>query len=80
LKSVGSIAVGNFADLVIFNPDTITDKATFEDAHQYAEGVVHVFVNGVQVLNNGNYTGAMPGKMCAWAGVDFGKWPKHDLN
>jgi N-acyl-D-amino-acid deacylase len=78
----GSIAVGNFADIVIFNPDAITDKATFEDAHQYAEGVVHVFVNGVQVLNNGNHTGAMPGKCVrgpGWKASASLLLPKHDL-
>ncbi|MCE7863660.1 MAG: D-aminoacylase [Bacteroidetes bacterium CHB5] len=62
LKKRGSLAVGNYADVVVFDPNTIADKATFEDAHQYAEGVVHVFVNGVQVLHHGNHTGAMPGK------------------
>jgi N-acyl-D-amino-acid deacylase len=62
IKKRGSLAAGNYADIVVFNPDTIIDKATFEDAHQYAEGVVHVFVNGTQVLNNGNHTGAVPGK------------------
>lgn len=62
IENRGSLAVGNFADVVVFNPDAIKDKASFEDAHQYAEGVVHVFVNGVQVLNNGNHTGALPGK------------------
>lgn len=62
LKKRGNLAVGNYADVVVFNPDTIADKATFEDAHQYAEGVAHVFVNGVQVLHNGNHTGAMPGR------------------
>lgn len=62
IQKRGSLAIGNFADVVVFDPNTIQDKATFEDAHQYAEGVVHVFVNGVQVLNNGNHTGAMPGK------------------
>lgn len=62
LKKRGSLAVGNYADVVVFNPGTIADKATFEDAHQYAEGMVHVFVNGVQVLNNGAHTGAKPGR------------------
>lgn len=63
LKKRGNLSVGNYADVVVFNPNTIVDKATFEDAHQYAEGMVHVFVNGVQVLNNGNHTGAMPGRV-----------------
>ncbi|MBX2896486.1 MAG: D-aminoacylase [Cyclobacteriaceae bacterium] len=62
IQKRGRLAVGNFADVVVFDPNAIQDKATFEDAHQYATGVVHVFVNGVHVLNNGNHTGAMPGK------------------
>jgi len=62
LTKRGSIKVGYYADLVVFNAATIKDKATFEDAHQYAEGVIHVFVNGTQVLSNGEHTGAMPGK------------------
>ncbi|MCC6835292.1 MAG: amidohydrolase family protein, partial [Cytophagales bacterium] len=63
LKKRGNLAVGNYADVVVFNPNTVADKATFEDAHQYAEGMVHVFVNGVQVLNSGNHTGALPGRV-----------------
>lgn len=62
LAKRGSLVVGNYADVVLFDPYTIRDKATFDDAHQYAEGVVHVFVNGVQVLDNGVHTGAMPGR------------------
>lgn len=62
LTKRGSLVVGNYADVVLFDPYTIRDKATFDDAHQYAEGVVHVFVNGVQVLDNGGHTGAMPGR------------------
>jgi N-acyl-D-amino-acid deacylase len=52
---------GYYADIVIFNPEKINDKATFEKPHQYAVGVNHVFVNGIQVLNNGEHTGAKPG-------------------
>jgi N-acyl-D-amino-acid deacylase len=62
LKKRGSLTVGNYADVVVFNPGTIADKATFDDPHQYSEGMVHVFVNGVQVLNNGTHTGAHPGR------------------
>ncbi|MBL7862190.1 MAG: D-aminoacylase [Cyclobacteriaceae bacterium] len=62
LSKRGNLAVGNYADVVVFNPGTIADKATFDDPHQYAEGMVHVFVNGVQVLNNGDHTGARPGR------------------
>jgi N-acyl-D-amino-acid deacylase len=58
----GFLRPGYFADIVVFNPSTIQDHATFERPHQYATGVEHVFVNGTQVLRNGNHTGAMPGK------------------
>jgi len=62
LKKRGSLMVGNYADIVVFDPDMVKDMATFEMSHQYAEGIDHVFVNGVQVLNNGNHTGATPGR------------------
>ncbi len=62
LKKRGSLISGNFADIVVFDPEQITDKATFTDPHQYAEGVIHVFVNGKIVLENGQHTGATPGK------------------
>ena len=58
----GSLKVGHYADVVVFDPAQIIDRATFEKPHQYAEGINHVFVNGVQVLNNGAHTGAMPGR------------------
>jgi N-acyl-D-amino-acid deacylase len=54
---------GYFADVVVFNPATIQDHATFENPHQYSTGVEHVFVNGVQVLRNGEHTGAKPGRV-----------------
>lgn len=62
LKKRGQLTKGYFADVVIFDKDKIDDKSTYENPHQYSEGVVHVFVNGVQVLNNGNHTGARPGR------------------
>lgn len=62
LKGRGQLAPGWFADVVIFDKDKIEDKSTYEQPHQYAEGVVHVFVNGVQVLRDGNHTGAKPGR------------------
>lgn len=62
LKKRGKLETGFFADLAIFDPNTIRDKATFEDSHAYADGMVHVFVNGVQVLNHGSHTGAKPGR------------------
>ena len=58
----GSLEPGFFADVVIFDPDTIQDHATFEDPHQYSTGVVHVFVNGQQVLREGEHTGSLPGR------------------
>ena len=58
----GFIKEGMFADVVLFDPATIADRATFEKPHQYAVGVKHVFVNGVQVLRDGEHTGAKPGR------------------
>jgi len=62
LKKRGALKEGYFADIVLFNADTITDNATFEQPHQYATGMVHVLVNGVPVLQNGEHTGAFPGR------------------
>ena len=58
----GFLKEGMFADVVVFDPATITDHATFEKPHQYATGMKHVFVNGVQVITNGEHTGANPGR------------------
>ncbi|HJX82408.1 MAG TPA: amidohydrolase family protein, partial [Candidatus Udaeobacter sp.] len=58
----GLLKEGMFADVVVFDPATIADRATFEKPHQYAVGVKHVFVNGVQVLKDGEHTGAKPGR------------------
>ncbi|HRI79774.1 MAG TPA: amidohydrolase family protein, partial [Cyclobacteriaceae bacterium] len=71
IKKRGSLQTGNFADIVVFDPDKIQDHATFENPHQYATGVNHVFVNGVQVLKNGEHTGAKPGRVVrgpGWSG------------
>ncbi len=62
LKKRGRLQVGHFADVVVFDPEKVNDKATFQDPHQYAEGVIHVFVNGTQVLDDGKHTGAKPGR------------------
>lgn len=59
----GMLRPGYFADVVVFDPATINDTATFEAPHQYAVGMVHVFVNGVQVLREGEHTGATPGRV-----------------
>ena len=53
---------GYFADVVVFDADRIQDHATFEEPHQYATGVAHVFVNGVRVIAEGAHTGAKPGR------------------
>ncbi|MCP5382551.1 MAG: D-aminoacylase [Kordiimonadaceae bacterium] len=58
----GAIRVGNYADLAIFDPATIMDVATYEKPHQYAIGMRHVFVNGSQVLKDGEHTGNFPGR------------------
>lgn len=63
LKNRGRLAKNYFADIVIFDPKTIQDHATFQKPHQLATGVIHVFVNGVQVLENGQHTGATPGEV-----------------
>ena len=62
LKDRGRLKPGYFADVVIFDPTSVKDNATFEDPHQYAEGVKHVWVNGTQVLKDGDHTGATPGR------------------
>jgi N-acyl-D-amino-acid deacylase len=62
LPGRGFLREGMFADVVVFDPATIGDRATFETPHQYAVGMTHVFVNGVQVLENGEHTGARPGR------------------
>ncbi len=63
LRDRGCLDAGCYADLVVFDPATIQDHATFEKPQQYATGVDHVFVNGVQVLREGEHTGANPGRV-----------------
>jgi N-acyl-D-amino-acid deacylase len=62
IKKRGELKVGNYADIVIFDPGSVKDNATFDKPHQYASGMIHVFVNGVQVLKDGEHTGAKPGR------------------
>jgi N-acyl-D-amino-acid deacylase len=71
LKQRGRLERGYFADIVIFDPRTIQDHSTFDKPHQYSTGVRDVFVNGVQVLRNGEHTGALPGRVVrgpGWTG------------
>ena len=68
IQKRGALVVGNYADVVVFNPETIRDNATFENSHEYATGVAHVLVNGIPVLENGVHTGKMPGKAVRGSG------------
>ena len=63
IKKRGELKIGYYADLAIFNPKTIQDHATFAKPQQFSTGMVHVFVNGVQVLKDGEHTGALPGQV-----------------
>ena len=62
IQKRGELKAGYYADIVIFDPVRVKDNATFDKPHQYAEGMIHVFVNGVQVLKDGEHTGAKPGR------------------
>jgi N-acyl-D-amino-acid deacylase len=66
----GELREGYYADIVVFDPERIADKATFEEPHQYATGMRHVFVNGEQVLRDGEHTGAKPGRVVRGPGWD----------
>jgi N-acyl-D-amino-acid deacylase len=62
LNKRGELKVGYYADIAVFDAQKIKDNATYEKSHQYAEGMKDVFINGVQVLKNGEHTGATPGR------------------
>ena len=62
LQKRGELKVGYYADIVTFDPSKVKDNATFEKPHLYSEGMIHVFVNGVQVLKDDEHTGAKPGR------------------
>lgn len=68
LKKRGLLKEGFYADVVVFDPATIQDHATFEEPHQYSTGVLGVWVNGVQVLKDGEHTGALPGRVVCGPG------------
>ena len=65
----GRLQKGYFADIVVFNPDKVMDLATYENPHQYATGIIHDLVNGVQVLRDGEHTGAKPGRVVRGPGA-----------
>lgn len=73
IKKRGLLKEGYFADIVVFDPETIQDNSTFQEPHQYSTGVSHVLVNGIHVLKDGEHTGAKPGRVVrgpGWKGKD----------
>jgi N-acyl-D-amino-acid deacylase len=69
LPDRGRLRAGCRADIAIFDPDTVEDHATPQDPHRYASGMVHVLVNGTQVLADGQHTGATPGRFVRGPGA-----------
>lgn len=65
----GELKVGNYADILVFDPAKVEDHATYEKPHQYSTGMIHVFVNGTQVLKDGEHTNARPGRFVKGAGA-----------
>jgi N-acyl-D-amino-acid deacylase len=80
LKERGCLAAGCYADVVVFDPATIADRATFDEPQQYAVGVEHVLVNGVPVIRNGEHTGAKPGRVVRGPGYTALTRPAADLS
>ncbi|HSP06983.1 MAG TPA: amidohydrolase family protein, partial [Acidobacteriota bacterium] len=73
IQKRGTLKEGYYADVVVFDPDKIADHATYEEPHQFSTGVLDVFVNGVQVLKDGEHTGATPGRVVrgpGWKGME----------
>jgi len=63
IRNRGLLREGDYADVVLFDPATVGDRATFADSHQLSVGIQHVWINGVRVLDNGTHTGATPGRV-----------------
>ena len=63
IRDRGRLAPGYFADVVVFDPETVQEHATYENPHRYSTGVYHVWVNGTHVLRDGEHTGATPGRV-----------------
>jgi len=64
----GRLEAGCYADITVFDPDQVRDRATYDDPHQFSIGVVHVLVNGVPVLAQRSLTGAKPGRVLTLTG------------
>ena len=62
LKDRGMLGDGNVADVVVFDPETVKSNATYDEPRQFPDGIEHVIVNGVPVVENGVHTGATPGR------------------
>lgn len=74
IQKRGTLVAGHFADIIVFDPITIQDHATFDNPHQYATGMEHVLVNGVPVLKDGEHTGKKPGRVVrgpGWVGDEM---------
>jgi N-acyl-D-amino-acid deacylase len=69
IQKRGELKVGNYADVLVFDPAKVADHATYEKPHQYATGMIDVWVNGVQVLKDGEHTNAKPGRFVKGPGV-----------
>ncbi len=69
IEKRGTLAAGMHADVVVFDPRAIKDHATYADPHRYSTGVAHVFVNGEQVIRDGEHTGATPGRVVRGRGA-----------
>ena len=65
----GKLAEGHYADIVVFNPDTIRDLATFDKPCQYSQGIEHLLVNGVISIDRGEYTGKRGGRALRHEGL-----------
>jgi N-acyl-D-amino-acid deacylase len=63
LTDRGVLRPGAMADITVFNPATVADRATFIEPRRYPSGIAHVIVNGEIVINNGDHTGALPGRV-----------------
>ena len=68
LTDRGVLKLGMWADVVVFDPETVRDVATFDDPNRLSEGMAYVLINGVPVIENGKMTGALPGKVLRGAG------------